>query len=655
MNVQSILKKELIILDADYATKAEVIDALLDKMSDLGVFSDKAAVKAAVYEREAVSPTGLENGLAIPHGKSAAIKEAAVGVARLKRPIADWESIDKNNQVDLVFLLAIPDQEAGSTHLQLLADLSTRLADKSAADQLKAAKTKEEFIAFFGQDVKKATVSSGSDKFILGVTACSTGIAHTYMAASSLEAAAAELGYAIKVEKQGANGLEDKITAEDVKRAEAVIFAVDVAVKEKARFAGLPYVETRVAEPLHDAKAIVERVLNNPDGVVEGDTLAGDIEADMQKRGKFFGRAYQGILTGISYMIPVLVGAGLMTGIAKLLAMAFGVTDIITTGAIWNEPNQLIICLFYLDKFGSLLLGFIYPIFAMFAAYSIADRPGLIPGFAGGVLAAGINYTIWGIGGHVPSGFIGALILGLAAGFIADFFNRKIKVSKNLNAIKPMLIIPGLTLLLVFLLNYTVVEPVFGFVNQWLQDAIRSASDLGQYTMSAIIAGLTAFDLGGPVNKAAGAVAIPLATEGVFPLTARVLSIVIPPIGLGLATVLDRFVVGRRVFEDDLRITGNTSLLLGFIAVSEGAIPFMLKNPLITIPINIIGAILGSWVAIFFGAEQWLPLPAIWGWPLVTNLPAYLLGLAVGVLFIAFANIFVRFYIIKRHERKQQA
>ena len=650
MKIQDVLKKDFIIFDAAYGSKDDALEAMVTALDKKGKIKNKKQVLEAIYAREAISPTGMENGLAIPHGKTDAVTEPLLLVAKTIKPITNWESLDPTNQVDLIFLILLPTTTDASVHLQLLAAISSKLGSANAVTTLKSYTDKNDFINFFTKETKKSEVIN-SKGFLLAITACSTGIAHTYMAATALEEAAGKLGYQIKVEKQGASGIEDRLSAADIKKAKGIIFAVDVAVKEKARFAGLSFVQVKVAEPLRRADEIIKTLIDSPQGIVE--TTSDDASTQDAATATGFGkRAYQAIMTGISYMIPVLVGAGLMTGIAKLIAMSMGWTNIIISADLMAEQtNQFLIGLYYLDKFGGLLLSFIYPIFAMFVAYSIADRPGLVPGFAAGILAAGIHSTMWGIKGAIPSRFIGALILAISAGFVADILNQKIKVPKNMAAIKPMLLIPGITLLFLFIFNYLFVEPVFGWVNMSLQNAIRNATDLGKYGLSAIIAALTAFDLGGPVNKAAGAVAIPLATEKVFPLTPRVLSIVIPPIGLGLATVLDKFVVGRRVFDEDLRVTGSTSLVLGFIAVSEGAIPFMLKNPFVTIPINILGAIFGSWIAIFLGAEQWLPLPAIWGWPLATNVPAYVIGVFAGAFFIAFANIFVRFYLIKRKEK----
>lgn len=653
VELKTMTKEELILFDIDLSRKEEVIRTLVDALFESGILSSKEAFFQAVMKRENVSPTGLERGLAIPHGKSSAVKKAAFAVARLAKPVEDWESIDPNNKVRLVFLLAIPETEAGTTHLNVLSELSLRLMDANYLDRLMKAKTAKEFMEALDQAKQpSARDDAAYEKTVLAVTACATGIAHTYMAAEALEKAGRELGIRVLTEKQGANGIQDEFTADIIEKADGVIFATDVAPKKVGRFAGKPYVQTRVADPLKNAKGLIEKVLHQPDGVVEAQRDEV-MQTGGDKKGGIWPEMAQAVLTGISYMIPVIVAAGLMMGIAKLGAMPFGLVNEIGDVKYATHSNELLVILHHLDQFGGMIFKFMYPVFAAFVAYAIADRVGLVSGFIGGAFAAGLHYTFWGIENGVPSGFFGALILGLVAGYISRFLNEHIKLSKNFQAMKPMLIIPAISVLAIFFLNFYVVDPVFGGLNELLRNLIESAQDSGELILSAIIAAATAFDLGGPINKAAGAIAIGLAADHIFPLTPRVLAIVIPPIGLGLATILDKYVVGRRVFDENLRIAGNTSLLLAFIAISEGAIPFMLRNPLITIPINIIGAILGACTAVYLGAVQWLPLPAFWGWPLVDNLWAYLVGLAVGTLFIAFANIFIRFALLKKSEQSQ--
>ena len=653
MELNHMTEKSLIRYDVKETTKEKVIWTLVESLYEQGYITSKDEYFETVLAREKVSATGMEAGLAIPHGKSSAVKKAGFAVARLSNPIDDWESIDPNNKVELVFLLAIPEGEAGSTHLNLLAELSTRLMDKEYYSRLMAAENSEQFIAALDQvSVKEKEDKDTYEKTILAVTACAAGIAHTYMAAEALEQAGKEKGIRVLTEKQGANGLEDEHTAAMIQEADAVIFATDISPKGKERFQGLPYIQVRVAEPLGKGDELIDRVLNNPDGIVsdENDTESarGSENQSANKKTGVLAEMGQAILTGISYMIPVIVAAGLMMGIAKLGAVPFGLVNEINDISYATHDNELFVILHHLDKFGFMIFQFMYPIFAAFTAYALADRVGIVSGFIGGLFAAGIHYRFWGIEEGIPSGFFGALILGLSAGYIARFLNQKIKLNKNFQAMKPMFIIPAISVLSIFLLNFYIVDPVFGGLNVLLRNTIEASQESGEIVLSTIIAAATAFDLGGPINKAAGAIAIGLAADEIFPLTARVLAIVIPPIGLGLATVLDKYVVGRRVFDANLRVTGNTSILLGFIAISEGAIPFMLRNPIITIPINIIGAILGAVTAVLLGAVQWLPLPAFWGWPLVENIWAYLIGLLVGTLFIALANIFIRHMLIKR-------
>ncbi|OAT80950.1 PTS fructose transporter subunit IIABC [Bacillus sp. MKU004] len=650
MELRKMTDEQLIMFDVDSTSKHEILEKLAGALHEKDILTSKEDFLKAVLEREQISPTGLEAGLAIPHGKSSSVKKAAFAVARLKNGIDTWESIDPNNKVQLVFLLAIPDAEAGSTHLSVLSELSTRLMDKAYIDNLMNAATPAEFLAALDRRETAVEAPQEYTKTVLAITACAAGIAHTYMSAEALEKAGREMGIRVITEKQGANGIEDAHKGAILKEADAVVFATDIAPKNKERFAGKQYVQTRVAEPLKNAKDILNRALNNPDGTVAGDENEEEITSSGNKQG-LLAEMTQAVMTGISYMIPVLVAAGLMMGIAKLTAMPFGLVDQIHDIKYATHSNELFVILHHLDKFGGMIFKFMYPIFGAFVAYSIADRVGLVSGFIGGVFAAGLHYTFWGVEGGIPSGFLGALILGLTAGYVSKFLNEKIKLNKNLIAMKPMLIIPAISVLTIFFLNFYIVDPVFGGLNALLSDWITAAQGAGNVVLASIIAAATAFDLGGPINKAAGAIAIGLAADQIYPLTARVLAIVIPPIGLGLATVIDKYVVGRRVFDANLRVAGNTSLLLGFIAISEGAIPFMLRNPLITIPINIIGAILGSVTAVLLGAVQWYPLPAVWGWPLVDNLWAYLIGLVVGAGFIAFANIFIRFAILKKNER----
>lgn len=646
MLLSDVTTQELILLDQEWGNRETILNNLSQLLFEQGKIADRAAFLDAVWEREKLSETGFEQGIAIPHGKSSVVKQPAFAAVRLTQPVDDWPTMDGEDKISLVFLLAVPlGDDAG--HLRLLSSLSLALMDEKNVAALKSAPTVEAFLALLDShdvNAEKPLINSNGQSIIV-ITACSAGIAHTYMAAEALEKAGAARGIRMLCEKQGASGIEDAVTPEQIAQAQGVIFATSVPPKGKARFNGKPYVSTSVSEPLKNPDGLIERLLHQPDGILAAQSEQASPARPAQKR--FLSTLYMGISSGISYMIPVIVAAGLMIGIGQLAASAFGVTDIGNKNYA-SDPRHALVILHFLTLYGNLIMKFMYPVFAAYMAYSIADRPGLVPGFIGGAFTAGLHYTLWGVSGGIPSGFLGALILGLLAGLIADYLNRHIRLHKNLQAMKPMLIVPGLSVLAIFFINFYFVDPIFGGINQFFQRFIVAHGTGSALVLAMIIASLTAFDLGGPVNKSAGAIAIGLAADHIFPLTARVLAIVIPPIGIGLATIIDRFLVRQRVFDENQRITGTTSLILGFLAIGEGAIPFMLKNPLITISINILGAMLGAVIAISLGSVQWLPLPAIWGWPLVQNLPAYLFGLASGVMFIALANVFVRYHLIKR-------
>ncbi len=656
--MKNVLKTNNVYLNVDLQSKQDLFKFVAEKLQSAKVLKDSESFLSGLNEREAQSPTGFENGIAIPHVQSDSVTEPTITVVRTTSPIGDYESIMADNQVKLVFLIAVP-KNAGSEHLKLLSSLSTKLMDKELIDKLMVADENEIVNLLTEQEVeKKEIILAGESKgLILAITACATGIAHTYMSAEAIEKAGTKLGYEVKVEKQGASGIEDRITKEDVERATCVIFAHDVALKDLNRFAGVPYVDMKVAKPLHEPDETVKSAINSTKlyeakADDEETTEATSLKSEMM----------QALMTGISYMIPVIVAGGLLMGIAKLTALGIGGDELVNNlgtylplGSV-PDANPFIVFLAYLDSIGGLIMKFMYPVFAMYLAYSIAGKNALLPGFLGGVFAQGLHTQIWGfdtmpsgimtpvvgdpVMASVPSGFIGALILGFIAGYTVKRLN-KLKFHKNLNSMKTMLVIPGLSVIIIVLSSMFVVEPVFGAFNMWLQKIITENSE-SQYIYAVSIAAATAFDLGGPINKAAGAVAMGLAADGTIAMTARTLAIVIPPLGLGLATLIDSG-FKLNVFSDDEKAVGSTSFLLGFLAISEGAIPFMLKNPLIVIPINIIGAVIGSVTAIALGAQMWLPLPAIWGWPLVEgSVLAYIIGLLVGMTFIAVANIIVR-------------
>lgn len=653
MKLAELTSSDLIILDQSYSTKAEVFDAVAERLIRAKIIPDKVDFEKALYEREKESPTGLENGIAIPHAKSSAINRPVFAVVRSKTTIDGWESLAPDNKVSLIFLLAIPEKNAGDFHVELLAKLSRAMLNNEFITSVKNATQVEEVISALervdaAEKEKAATNEHSTSKkgLILGVTACPTGIAHTYMAAEAIEKTAKEMGYDVYVEKQGANGIEDRPSKDIVKKADGLIIAADVDLHEMSYYAGLPYISVSVSAPIKDAKPLITRVLDHPDGKFT--VSKGDEEEVSNNKKKSIGtEMYQALMSGISYMIPIVVGAGLMSAIPQIGGLLYGLKPGTISNVVYaTSSNPVLHFLYNFNSFGGFIFSLMYPVLAAFIAYAIAGKVGLAPGFIGGGLAGGLIYTVNGIKDHVSSGFLGAICVGFVAGYFCRFLNQKIKLSKNIQSLKPMLIIPLLSIILVYVLNLYIFEPIGGGLNKLLVDIIGQST--GLYFIAIVIAFATAFDMGGPFNKAAFAVTLALAADHTFPMTANILGCIIPPLGIGASVILNQHVFKRDIYDDSLVAAGYTSFISGIIGISEGAIPFALRDPLITIPLNMVGSAIAAVIATFFKVKIWFPIPQFWGWPLVEGLLPYLLSLLVGVLFVAIGNIMIRDHIAKR-------
>ncbi|MCX7971255.1 MAG: PTS fructose transporter subunit IIC, partial [Negativicutes bacterium] len=345
----------------------------------------------------------------------------------------------------------------------------------------------------------------------------------------------------------------------------------------------------------------------------------------------------QGVFTGISYMIPAVVAGGTMMGVSGLIAVSNGI-DNINDPSIWaHHPNLFWVVVHYFNTTGSLLFDVMFPFFAGFTAFGLANRQGLVPGFLGGLLSTKLG-----------AGFFGALIIGLFVGFFVRWLDEKIKISETYISIKTVLLVPVIASAVVVVLMMFVIGPVFGQLNISLREWLAGTGQAGPLMYAALIAGAMAFDLGGPVNKAALTIALAFALDKVLPLTSCMIGIVMPPIGIGVATMIDKWVVRKQVYGDNFRQLGKTALVLGMLGISEGAIPFALADPLFVVPVNVIGSILAAGVAEVLGAQMWLPLAAVWAWPFVTNAWAYVIGILAGTAFIALLNIYYRNYRINR-------
>lgn len=383
----------------------------------------------------------------------------------------------------------------------------------------------------------------------------------------------------------------------------------------------------------------------------------------IKKRGreaKGFQSFYKHIMTGISYMIPILIMGGLIGAFSQVipyvifkLSPTVSILDAIQSGEFAGFNLQLLRLASLMESFGFTLFSFAIPMFAAFVANSIGGKTALAAGFIGGYIANKPIAIIKLVDGTfdkvtpVPSGFLGAIIIAIFVGYTVKFLNKKINLPENWLAFKTTFLIPLLAAILCMMAMIFIVTPVGGFINIQIRNVLEIAGKQGEYVYALILSAATAFDLGGPVNKAAGFVALGFTTEKILPLTARNIAIVVPSIGLGLSTMIDKLLVGRRVYNKEFYNAGKTSMFLAFMGISEGAIPFALENPVFVIPLYVVSAIIGSLTAILLGAVQWFPESAIWAWPLVSGLPQYMLGILVGSVLIAVINVLYRNHQIK--------
>ena len=379
-----------------------------------------------------------------------------------------------------------------------------------------------------------------------------------------------------------------------------------------------------------------------------------------RRKNSFWQEFYKHLMTGISYMIPVLIMGGLIGAFSQVIPYVIfkiepnvSILDAIKTGQYTGMNLQLLKLASLMESFGFTLFGFAIPMFAVFVANSIGGKTALAAGFIGGYVAnkpisvVGMVDGAWDKITPVPSGFLGAFIVAVIIGYFVKYLNKNINLPKNWLAFKSTFLIPLLASLFCMVVMVFVITPLGGWINLQIRALLEAAGAAGQFAYALVLSATTAFDLGGPVNKAAGFVALGFTTEKVLPITARTIAIVTPSIGLGLSTLIDRKLVGRRVYNSEFYDAGKTSIFLAFMGISEGAIPFALENPGFTIPLYVVSSVIGAFSGIALGAVQWFPESAIWAWPLVKNLHSYILGIAIGSVIIAVCNVLYRNKLIK--------
>ncbi|EGM8300837.1 PTS 2-O-a-mannosyl-D-glycerate transporter subunit IIABC [Escherichia coli] len=564
MNLTTLTHRDALCLNARFTSREEAIHALTQRLAALGKISSTEQFLEEVYRRESLGPTALGEGLAVPHGKTAAVKEAAFAVATLSEPL-QWEGVDGPEAVDLVVLLAIPPNEAGTTHMQLLTALTTRLADDEIRARIQSATTPDELLSAL--DDKGGTQPSASFSnapTIVCVTACPAGIAHTYMAAEYLEKAGRKLGVNVYVEKQGANGIEGRLTAEQLNSATACIFAAEVAIKESERFNGIPALSVPVAEPIRHAEALIQQALT-----LERSGETRTVQQDTQPAKSVKTELKQALLSGISFAVPLIVAGGTVLAVAVLLSQIFGLQD------LFNEENSW---LWMYRKLGGGMLGILMvPVLAAYTAYSLADKPALAPGFAAGLAA-----------NMIGSGFLGAVVGGLIAGYLMRWVKNHLRLSSKFNGFLTFYLYPVLgTLGAGSLMLFVVGEPV-AWINNSLTAWLNGLSGSNALLLGAILGFMFSFDLGGPVNKAAYAFCLGAMANGVYGPYAIFASVKM----VSAFTVTASTMLAPRLFKEFEIETGKSTWLLGLAGITEGAIPMAIEDPL-----RVIGSfVLGSMV-----------------------------------------------------------
>lgn len=561
MNLTTLTHPSAVCVQAQYASREEAIRQLTMRLVALGNITDGDAFLTEVFHRESLGPTALGEGLAVPHGKSTVVKEAAFAVATLSKPL-EWEGVDGPENVELIFLLAIPPAEAGSTHIQVLTELTSRLADDALRARVMAATTAEGLLAALedAPQQEEVTVLMNAPTVVC-VTACPAGIAHTYMAAEYLEKAGRKLGVNVVVEKQGANGIEGRISAQQLQEAKACIFAAEVAIKESERFQGIPAISVPVAEPLRHAEALIERALALPSS---SEAQPGQAEKKSVKT-----ELKQALLSGISFAVPLIVAGGTVLAVSVLLAQILGLQH------LFDQENSW---LWMYRKLGGGMLGILMvPVLAAYTAYSLADKPALTPGFAAGLAA-----------NMIGSGFLGAIIGGLIAGYLMRWVKNHIRLSSRFNGfltfyLYPVIGVLGAGSLMLFVIG----EPV-AWLNTTLTAWLNGLSGANALLLGAILGFMCSFDLGGPVNKASYAFCLGAMANGVYGPYAIFASVKM----VSAFTVTASTMLAPRLFKPFEIETGKSTWLLGLAGITEGAIPMAIEDPL-----RVIGSfVLGSMV-----------------------------------------------------------
>lgn len=643
MKIQDLLNKKVMLLDLQATTKEAAIDEMINSLVDNGVVTDFDVFKAGIMAREAQTSTGLGDGIAMPHSKNPAVKEATVLFAKSNKGV-DYESLD-GQPTDLFFMIAAP-EGANDTHLAALAELSKYLMQDGFADRLRKVTSPDEVIAAFNtgeeeaqaEEAKKAQAvkeAASSDKpLIVAVTACTSGIAHTYMAEESLIKTGEEMGVNVRVETNGASGVGTPLTAEEISKAVGVIVAADKAV-ETARFDGKKLLSKPVAAGIRQPQELIQNILDGKAEVFHAEN-AGSAQESSEKL-SLGGAFYKHLMSGVSQMLPFVIGGGIMIALAFLLDQIMGVPkdQLSQLGSYHEIAAQF-------KAIGGAAFGFMLPVLAGYIAYSIAEKPGLVSGFVAGAIAssgAAFGGVPFASGGKatlalagVSSGFLGALVGGFLAGGVILVLRKLLAgIPRALEGIRSILLLPLLGVFATGFLMLAVNIPMAA-INTGLNNFLSSLSGSSAVLLGLLVGGMMAVDMGGPVNKAAyvfgtGTLAATVTSGGSVVMAAVMAAGMVPPLAVFVATLLF-----KDKFTEEERNSGLTNIVMGLSFITEGAIPFGAADPARAIPSFIVGSALTGALVGMAGIKLMAPHGGIFVIALTSNALLYLLFILIGAV-----------------------
>ena len=623
MRITELFTAKSIELDASAKDQAEIIDRLVELQATHGNITDREAYKKALYAREAEASTYVDNGITVPHAKTSCVTRPSLAALRLTEPVQ--YNAEDDGKTDLLFAIAAP--ENGSLHVDMLARMMQMLMNEEFVEKLRNAKTPAEFLeaidtqeeAQFGEESFTDQKIPQDGYRILAVTACPNGIAHTYMAAEALTKSGEKLGLPTKVETNGSDGAKNVLTKAEIAACDGIIIAADKNV-ETARFDGKPVLFARVDDGIHKPEELIKKIAHGEVPVYHAKGGA-QAQEDNAGAGDSIGHSlYKHLMNGVSHMLPFVVGGGIMIALAFLL-------DDYTIDPSNFGMNTPIAAFF--KTVGSAAFGYMLPVLAGFIAMSIADRPGLAVGFAGGVLAMnGTNFAGIAAGETtgISGGFLAALLAGFAAGYIVLFLERITeKLPASLNGIRPMLIYPlgGILAIGVVMCG---VNPVMGMINTAMTNWLNAMGGTSKVLLGAIVAGMMSIDMGGPFNKAAYVFGTAALASGNYEVMAAVMvGGMVPPIAIALSTTFC-----PKKWTPDERRNGIVNYVMGLCFVTEGAIPYAAADPLRVLPSCVIGAALSGALSMTFGCALRAPHGGIFVFPVVDHAAMYVVALAVG-------------------------